>query len=87
MTLANMRAQGAASTRHTKKTVQPMRILERKDIVKLLWIEVEKAGSQTAWTKNNGIDRSHVNKVLHYAKPPTDKIIHALGLRTVIISD
>ena len=64
-----------------------MRILERKDIVKLLWIEVEKAGSQTAWAKKNGIDRSHVNKVLHYAKPPTENIIHALGLRTVVISD
>ena len=63
-----------------------MRLLERKDIVKLLWIEVEKAGSQTAWAKKNGIDRSHVNKVLHHAKPPTGNIILALGLRTVVIS-
>lgn len=46
-----------------------MRILERNDLVKLLWIEVEKAGSQTAWAKMNGIDRSHINKVLHGVKP------------------
>ena len=64
-----------------------MRILERNDIVKLLWIEVEKAGGQTAWAKKNGLDRSHINKVLHRAKAPTEKIIRALRLRTVVISD
>jgi hypothetical protein len=64
-----------------------MRILEQKDIVQLLWKEVEKAGSQTAWAKKNRIDRPNLNKVLNGARAPTEDIIRALRLRTVVISD
>jgi hypothetical protein len=63
-----------------------MRILEQKDIVELLWFEVERAGSQRAWAKKHGIDRPLVNKVLHSAMPPTGGIIRALGLRIVVVS-
>jgi DNA-binding phage protein len=61
-----------------------MRILERKDIVQLLWIEVQKAGSQTAWAERNGLDRTDVSKVLHGARPPSDSILCALGLRKAV---
>jgi DNA-binding phage protein len=62
----------------------PMRILERKDIVQLLWTEVQKAGSQTAWAEKNGLDRTHVSKFLHGARPPSDSIVGALGLRKAV---
>jgi DNA-binding phage protein len=61
-----------------------MRILEPKEIVQLLRAEVKKAGSQTAWAKRVGIERSFVNFVLHGRKQPTEKIILALGLRRVL---
>jgi DNA-binding phage protein len=64
-----------------------MRIIERKDIVRRLSIEVQKAGGQTAWANKNGLNRTHLNKVLHGVKPPSEKIIRAIGLRTVVISD
>jgi hypothetical protein len=64
-----------------------MRILERTDIVQLLWFEVERAGTQTAWAKKHGLNRTIVNKVLHRAEPPTGSIIRALGLRIVVVSD
>jgi hypothetical protein len=62
-----------------------IRILERKDIVQLLWREVQTAGSQTAWAKNNSVDRTHLNKVMHDAKPLSESMICALGLRTAVI--
>jgi DNA-binding phage protein len=64
-----------------------MRIVDRKDIVKLLRIEVEKAGGQAAWAKKTGVHRTLISKALHGAKPPTGSIIRALGLRIVVVSD
>ena len=67
-------------------TSRKVTILERTDIVKLLRIEVARAGSQSAWGRKNGIDRAEVAKVLNGTFAPTRKVIRALGLRTVIIS-
>jgi hypothetical protein len=67
--------------------MRTVRILEEKDIVELLRIEIEKAGSQLAWAKKAGVNRTIANKVLHAAKRPGAKIIRALGLRTVVTSD
>jgi hypothetical protein len=64
-----------------------MRVLEPKEIVKLLHAAVKKAGSQKTWAKRAGIDRPFVNKVLHGRKRPTKKMIRALGLRIVVVSD
>jgi DNA-binding phage protein len=64
-----------------------MRILERNDIVRLLRIEVEKAGGQTAWAKKHNIDRTIISKVLNGGRAPTKKIISALGLRIVSVAD
>jgi hypothetical protein len=64
-----------------------MRILGQKDIVQLLRFEVERAGGQAAWAKKHRVDRSLVNKVLQNARPPTESVIRALGLRIVVVSD
>ena len=62
-------------------------ILEPEDVVRLLQSEVEKAGGQNAWAKKNGLDRSRVNRVIHHAMPPTEKMLQALGLRTIVVID
>jgi DNA-binding phage protein len=54
-----------------------------KDVVKLLHEEVRRAGSAAAFAKIAGVDRATVNRVLHGLLPPSPKIVHALGLRTV----
>ena len=64
-----------------------MRILEQKHIVQLLQSEVEKAGSQRVWAKRHGIHRTIVNKTLQRLRPPSDRIIRALGLRIIVVSD
>jgi lambda repressor-like predicted transcriptional regulator len=63
-----------------------MHILELEDIVSLLRSEVERAGSQAAWSKKTGINRTLLNGVLNRRRPPTSPIImKALKLRLVFV--
>jgi DNA-binding phage protein len=64
-----------------------MSFLELKDVIHLLRSEVERAGGQTAWAKKTGIDRVTINRVLSNQRPLTKKIIRALKLRTVFVSE
>jgi DNA-binding phage protein len=57
-----------------------MRILDDKDIVRLLRSEVERAGGQSAWARREGIDRTLLNRILNGQRPPTKEIIRALKL-------
>ena len=63
-----------------------MRILERL-IVRLLRIEMEKPSKQSAGARKNGINLTMTNKVLNGARRPTEKIIRAFGLGTVVVFD
>jgi hypothetical protein len=76
----------------SRSTVAPgrmrrVRILERKDIVEVLRIQIEKAGSQAAWARKTGINRTYTVSVLHGYRQPPPSMIRALGLRTVAVSD
>jgi DNA-binding phage protein len=64
-----------------------MRFLELKDVIRLLRSEVKRAGGQAAWAKKTGIDRVTINRALNDKQPPTKKIIKALKLRTVFVSE
>ena len=62
-----------------------MRALDQKDVVRLLRSEVNRAGGQTKWAKQNGIVPSAISMVLAGDRPPNKKIISALKLRRVIV--
>jgi hypothetical protein len=64
-----------------------MHILDATDVVRLLRSEVRRAGGQAAWASKTGLNRIVVNKVLNGKTLPTKKIIKALKLRTVYISE
>jgi DNA-binding phage protein len=64
-----------------------MKFLELKDVIRLLRSEVERAGGQTVWAKKTGNDRTTINRVLNDQQPPTKKIIRALKLRMVFVSE
>jgi DNA-binding phage protein len=64
-----------------------MRILEIGDVIRLLRSEVCRAGGQAAWASRTGINRIIVNKVLNGRTLPTKKIIKALKLRVVFVSE
>ena len=62
-----------------------MRALDQKDVVRLLRSEVNRAGSQKEWAKENGITPSSISMVLSGVRPPNKKIISALKLRRVVV--
>jgi hypothetical protein len=64
-----------------------MMVLEPKDVVALLRFEVSRAGGQAAWASRTGVNRIVVNKILNGHGLPTKKIIRALKLRTVFVSE
>jgi hypothetical protein len=64
-----------------------MRMLDNKDIIRLLCSEVERAGGQSAWARRERIDRTLLNRVLRGRKSPTEKIIRALRLCNVYALD
>jgi DNA-binding phage protein len=64
-----------------------MHILDVEDVIRLLRLEVKRAGGQAAWASKAGLNRIVVNKVLNGKTLPTKKIIKALKLRIVFISE
>ena len=64
-----------------------MRMLDNKDVVRLLRWEVERAGGQSAWARRERIDRTLLNRVVRGQKPPTEKIVKALKLCNVCALD
>ena len=61
-------------------TIADMRVLDDKDVVRLLRLEVERARGQSAWARREGIDRTLLNRILNGQRPPTREIIRALKL-------
>jgi DNA-binding phage protein len=64
-----------------------MRQLEIEDVISLLRAEVKRAGGPAAWSRETGIHRTTISKVLCGLQAPTKGIISALGLRTIIVSE
>ena len=64
-----------------------MRIFELEDVIGLLRSKVKRAGGQVAWSKKTGINRSELYRVLTGRRLPSKKIIRALKLRTIFVSD
>jgi plasmid maintenance system antidote protein VapI len=60
-----------------------IRLLDDKEVVRLLRLKVERAGGQKAWAKKARINRTMVNKVINGQRPLTPGIIRALRLRKV----
>ena len=60
-------------------------LLDQKDVVRLLRLEVNRAGSQKKWAKKNGVTPSLISMVLSGDRPLNNKIISALKLRRVVV--
>jgi DNA-binding phage protein len=58
-------------------------ILEHEDVMRPLRSEIERAGSQGAWAKMVGVNRTTLNKHLRGEYPLNMKVVKALGLRVV----
>lgn len=60
-----------------------MRKLDDKDVIRLLRLEVARAGGQSSWARTHRIDRTLLNRVLAGQKPPTEDIVRAIKLCNV----
>ena len=59
---------------------------DNDDVVRLLAAAVESEGSQTAFAKHHGINRTHLNMIIKRKKPVGDSVAEAVGLRRVYIA-
>jgi DNA-binding phage protein len=54
-------------------------------VVHLLRAAIEREGSQTAFAKGYGVNRSHINEVLNGKRHASGRLLKALGLRKVYV--
>jgi DNA-binding phage protein len=70
-------AQGACQAK-------PLPISQREFHL-ILRQEIKRAGSIIAWSRQVGIDRSHLSSVLHKRRPPDRNLLAALNLAQVLV--
>jgi len=56
-------------------------IFDEDDVIRLLRAAVVREGSQTAFAKRHGIERTRINAILSCKRPITESVVNALGLR------
>src|SRR5215469_8213505 len=61
-------------------------VLNNDDVLDLLRAAVKREGSQTAFAKHHGLNRTHLNMVLRGKRPLGYAVADALALRIVYIA-
>jgi CHASE2 domain-containing sensor protein len=56
-------------------------VFDDDDVVRLLRAAIEREGSQTAFAKRYGIERTSINTILSRKRPVTAAVANALGLQ------
>ena len=59
--------------------------LDDKDVIQMLRAEVERAGGQSAYARQVGLNRNNINQILVGKMPVTKGVTRALKLRRVFI--
>ena len=60
-------------------------VFDDDDVVRLLRTAIEREGSQIAFAKHYGINRTHLNMVLTGKRPVGDAVAEALGLHKAYV--
>ena len=63
---------------------QPV-IVEKRDFLSRLEVEIEKVGSITAWCEKAGFNRTYISQVLSKRRPASSKLIGALDLAEILV--
>lgn len=66
---------------------QAHNVFDDNDALVLLKAAIERAGSQAAFARDHGIDRSYVSQILTGRSPVAQSVIKALGLRRVYVEE
>ena len=59
--------------------------LDDEDVIQMLRAEVERAGGQSAYARQVGLNRNNINQILIGRMPVTKGVTKALKLRRVFI--
>lgn len=70
-----------------ERVLNVRRILDLKDVMQLLRSEIKRAGSQRAFARKAGVNVSVVSKTLRGQVLPSEKILRALNLSVVYLSN
>jgi hypothetical protein len=70
---------------HSKN--EPMTPLNVQDVIELLRAEIVRVGGQSEWSRQTGIQRPLVSRVLNGRRLPPLRLCQALGLKWVIVRD
>jgi DNA-binding transcriptional regulator YdaS (Cro superfamily) len=62
-----------------------MEILNSEDVRKLLRLAIDRAGDQSKWSRQAGVNRAQINRVLNGRRLPPSQICQALGLEWAIV--
>ena len=69
------------------KLSRPAAVLDEDAVARLLRATVEREGSQSAFARRYGIERSRLNKTLRGKRPVGPLIVRTLGLRRVYVAE
>jgi DNA-binding phage protein len=58
-------------------------LLDENDVLQLLNEVIDRAGGQSAWARQTGVNRGQLNKVLRGKRALSSKILQALKLKKV----
>jgi DNA-binding phage protein len=72
--------------RETKLGTQVL-AFDEHEVVQLLRAAIAREGSQTAYARRHGLERSGINMVLNGKRPVTDAVMKALGLRKLYVPE
>lgn len=62
-------------------------VFDEDDVVRLLRAAVEREGSQTAFAKRHGVERTYLNTILNGKRSVTGRIAKVLGLRKSYVAE
>jgi DNA-binding transcriptional regulator YdaS (Cro superfamily) len=63
------------------------RVFDEREVLRMLRAAVEHEGSQMAFAKRHGLNRSNLNLVLSGKRPVTDSVARPLGLCRLYVAD
>jgi DNA-binding phage protein len=77
------RPRGAISLADETQLGSHSLIFNDDEVVHLLRAAVERAGTQGAFARRHGLERTYLNQILNGKKRPTSAVLNAIGLRKV----
>ena len=81
------KGQSRRGSTNQRTKIHARRVLDLQDVLRLLRSEIKRAGSQRRFAREASVNVSVVSKTLRGKVLPSQKVLRALKLRTVYLSE